>query len=348
MDNHRLFLASPQYNGQCCTIFARSAVDLATLCAYYRLPLETYWIGCSAVHRGRNYCADEFLRSQSDHLLFIDADIGFNAHDAIELLIWQIEKPEYRIIGAPYRLKTLDKVAWAFNYGKDFDPDATEPQEVRGTGTGFLLIHRTVFEELAEHYPQWKCIADGVSGTPSTGSREMMQFFQYGVDPETRLDLTEDYWFCERCREIGIKTFTDGGKWRGARRGSGTLKASCHSQTTATKRADATGAHPFLRLPSGWASGQPGSGLTFGAVFLPADELARIALGSPQGGAWVATPPTKARHPAVGAGAARPGAMRENNTEQCRSNGYNNRDMRQPGGLGEILKNTPVRPSGTT
>ena len=133
---------------------------------------------------------------------------GFNAHDAIELLIWQIEKPEYRIIGAPYRLKTLEKVTWAFNYGKDFDPDATEPQEVRGTGTGFLLIHRTVFEELAAKFPEWKCKSDGLSGMPSNGSRvELMQFFQYGIDPETRLDLTEDYWFCERCREIGIKTW---------------------------------------------------------------------------------------------------------------------------------------------
>jgi hypothetical protein len=208
MDGHRLFLASPQYNGQCCTIFARSAVDLATLCAYYRLPLETFWVmDESAVHRARNYCADEFLRSESDHLLFIDADIGFNAHDAIELLIWQIQNPEYGIIAAPYRKKTLEKVAWAFNYDKEFDPDATEPQEVSGTGTGFMLIHRRVFEELAAKFPQWMYTPDAVAGTSIDGTREIMKFFQMEIDPRSRRDLSEDYWFCSRCREIGIKTW---------------------------------------------------------------------------------------------------------------------------------------------
>jgi hypothetical protein len=205
---HRLFLASPQYGGQCYTVFARSVTDLALICGHYRIPFITYWVmNESAVTRARNYCADEFLRSQSDHLLFVDADIGFNAQDAIELLILQIQNPEYQIIGGPYRAKTLEVRHWAFNYTKDFDPDATEPQEVPGTGTGFMLIHRKVFEMMIEHYPQWMYRPDGIPGSPFDGSRDIMKFFHLEIDSETRRDLTEDYWFCNRAREIGIKTW---------------------------------------------------------------------------------------------------------------------------------------------
>jgi hypothetical protein len=208
LQKHGLFLASPQYGGQCHTIFAKSITDLGLACGYYRLPLYTHWVmNESAVHRARNYCADEFLRSASDHLLFVDSDIGFKAEDAIELLILQIQNPEYGIIGGPYKMKTLAKNAWAFNYDKDFDPDATEPQEVSGTGTGFMLIHRWVFEKFTKSYPELMYRPDSYPGTPFDGSRDIMKFFRYEIDPETRRDLTEDYWFCNRARDIGIKTW---------------------------------------------------------------------------------------------------------------------------------------------
>lgn len=205
---HRLFLASPQHGGQCYTIFARSVTDLGLVCGYYRLPLDTYWhMNESAVHRARNYCADEFLRSGSDHLLFVDADIGFNAQDALELLILQIQNPEYQIIGAPYRMKTLDIRVWAFNYDSSFDLNATEPVEVLGTGTGFMLIHRTVFERLTEHFPQFMYRPDGIPGSPFDGKRDIMKFFHMEIEPVSRRDLTEDYFFCNRARDIGIKTW---------------------------------------------------------------------------------------------------------------------------------------------
>jgi hypothetical protein len=77
-------------------------------------------------------------------------------------------------------MKMLEKDVWAFNYDESFDPDATEPQIVPGTGTGFMLIHRTVFEELAAKFPQWMYRPDGISGTPFDGSREIMKFFPNG------------------------------------------------------------------------------------------------------------------------------------------------------------------------
>ena len=205
---HRLFLASPQYGGQCYTIFARSVTDLGLLCGFYRIPLDTHWVmNESAVTRARNYCADEFLRSESDHLLFIDADIGFKAQDAIELLILQIQNPEYQVIGAPYRTKSIDVNHWAFNYKDQFDPGSTEPVEVSGTGTGFMLIHRSVFEALRDRFPQWSYRPDGIPGTPFDGSRDIMKFFHLEIDPPSRRDLTEDYWFCNRCADIGIRTW---------------------------------------------------------------------------------------------------------------------------------------------
>jgi hypothetical protein len=48
----------------------------------------------------------------------------------------------------------------------------------------------------------------------------------------------------------------------------GSLKVSCLGQRPATKRAEAAGAHLCCVFPSDGHHGQPGPGLTFGAVFL--------------------------------------------------------------------------------
>ncbi len=184
-------VASPQYGGQCHSIFARSLADLMYLCGRYKFLIDTcFYLNQSLITRGRNYCADTFLQSEATHLLFIDSDIGFQANDAMELLILSIQNPQYEIIGGPYKKKELD-AGYAFNYDVEFNPASKEPVEVTGIGTGFMLIKREVFDK------------DG----PFDGSREIMQYFQAEIDQESKRYLSEDYWFSKRCKEIGIRTW---------------------------------------------------------------------------------------------------------------------------------------------
>jgi hypothetical protein len=39
------------------------------------------------------------------------------------------------------------------------------------------------------------------------GSREILMAFQAEVDPKSKRYLSEDYWFCQKAWDIGIKTW---------------------------------------------------------------------------------------------------------------------------------------------
>src|SRR5208282_2171084 len=180
---HGLFVASPQFGGQCSTIFARSIADLAIVSGNWRFPLEPcFYMNESLIMRGRNNCVDAFLKqSKAQHLLFIDADIGFTAQDAMELLILQIQNPEYEIIGAPYKRKALN-AGYAFDYKQDIDFGAKEPVEVWGIGTGFMLIRRDVFSRFSVKFPQYRYLSDDQPGDYESG-KEVGMYFHAEIDP---------------------------------------------------------------------------------------------------------------------------------------------------------------------
>ena len=104
----KLFLATPMYGGNCVGMYTRAVADLAAICAKYGIPLQLYFLfNESLITRARNYCADEFLRSDATHMLFIDSDIGFNPQDVLALLAMQDDDSDYDVIGAPYPKKCI-------------------------------------------------------------------------------------------------------------------------------------------------------------------------------------------------------------------------------------------------
>jgi hypothetical protein len=162
--------------------------------------------------------------------MFVDSDIGFRAKDVLSLLGIQISDPEkYEIITGPYPKKTIawEKVKTAVKQGKAdenpfvldyyagdyvFNPVSgvtsfriDEPVEVAEAGTGFMLIPRTTFEKYEKAYPQFKYLPDHVRTASFDGSREIMAFFDCGIDPVSKRYLSEDYFFCQNARKIGIK-----------------------------------------------------------------------------------------------------------------------------------------------
>ena len=201
LQNNHLFLGSPQFGGQCSTIFARSLADLAIITGNYHIPFDTrFYMNESLITRARNLIADEFLRGRGTHLLFVDADIGFAAQDALELFILAIQNPQYEIIGGPYKKKTLTN-EYAFNFEPGTDFNSAEPVEVTGIGTGFMLIKRETFAHFDNAFPEF------VYKTDDENPHSIMQYFQAEIDPASRRYLSEDYWFSKRCAELGIRTW---------------------------------------------------------------------------------------------------------------------------------------------
>jgi hypothetical protein len=229
---YSLFVGVPMYGGNCSGLFAKSTTDLATLCAKYGIKVTFYYLfNESLVQRARNYIADEFLRSDYTHLMFIDSDIGFNANDVLSLLGIQISDPDkYNILTAPYPKKTIawEKVQSAVKknivstpfdlntFAADFVFNPVkgvssfrldEPIEVAEAGTGFMLIPRKTFELYEKSYPELKYKPDHTRTANFDGSNEIMAYFDCAIDPTTRRYLSEDYFFCWNCRKIDLSVY---------------------------------------------------------------------------------------------------------------------------------------------
>jgi hypothetical protein len=228
----KLFLATPMYGGQCAGMFARSVADLTALCTHYGIGLQMYFLfNESLITRARNYCCDEFVRSDATHMMFIDSDIGFNPNDVIALLALQDDESDYDVIGGPYPKKCIswEKVKLAVDKGfADEDPNQLErfvgdyvfnpkqgsgsipigePVEVLEIGTGFMMIRKKTLTEFAAKFPQHSYRPDHVRTEHFDGTREIMQYFQAEIDPVSKRYLSEDYWFCQKIQELGMKTW---------------------------------------------------------------------------------------------------------------------------------------------
>jgi hypothetical protein len=228
----KLFLATPMYGGQCAGMFARSVADLTALCTHYGIGLQMYFLfNESLITRARNYCCDEFVRSDATHMMFIDSDIGFNPQDVIALLALADDNSEYDVIGGPYPKKCIswEKVKLAVDKGfADDNPNdlekfvgdyvfnpksgsgsipINEPVEVLEIGTGFMMVKKQTLVKFAEKFPEYYYRPDHVRTEAFDGSREIMQYFQAEIDPKSKRYLSEDYWFCQKIQELGMKTW---------------------------------------------------------------------------------------------------------------------------------------------
>lgn len=228
----KLFVGVPMYGGQCQGIFTRSIADLSTLCTHYGIELRLHFLfNESLIARARNYIADEFIRSGFTHMMFIDADIGFDARDIIGMLALQSDDSPYDILCGPYPKKCIawEKITQAVNKGyADENPNNLErfvgdyvfnpangttsfsvedPVEVLESGTGFMMIKQSVFGKFTEAYPQQIYTPDHNRTEHFDGSRKITAFFDTPICPDTNRYLSEDYMFCQWSRKIGLKVW---------------------------------------------------------------------------------------------------------------------------------------------
>ena len=269
LQKRKLFLATPMYGGVCAGMFAKSVSDLAAMCKEHGIALQMYFLfNESLVTRARNYCCDEFMRSDATHMMFIDSDIGFDPRDVLALLALCSDDSPYDIIGGPYPKKCIawEKIKHAVDKGvADKDPNVlenfvgdyvfnpkggqqsiaiNEPVEVLEIGTGFMMMRKNSLSKFANAFPHYSYKPDHVRTAQFDGTRKIMMYFQAEqdrYDPEelfrqtiekaSKCDLTqeeaahtlklsqekiaasserylsEDYWFCQKAQEIGLRTW---------------------------------------------------------------------------------------------------------------------------------------------
>jgi hypothetical protein len=156
----------------------------------------------SLISRARNTLTAKFLHTkESTHLMFIDADIGWEPWHLLVMLDAQKD-----VIGGLYPMKSLP-IKWCVN-GIPGQPEPGPEDnliEVSKTGTGFMLIKRDVFEKLDAH-PATKPFKNDIGLDPALDPY-MKTYFDTAVR-EGRY-YSEDWTFCENWRDIGGQVWVD-------------------------------------------------------------------------------------------------------------------------------------------
>ena len=198
----RVHICMPCYGGQLTESTFMSYIKWANVARQLGLDwtVETM-TNESLISRARNTLTAKFLHTkESTHLMFIDADIGWEPWHLLVML-----NHDKDVVGGLYPMKSLP-VKWCVNGIPDADQnDPSGLIEVTKTGTGFLLMKRGVFEKLNAH-PAVKPFINDIGLDPVLNPY-MKTYFDTAVR-ENRY-YSEDWTFCENWRDIGGQVFVD-------------------------------------------------------------------------------------------------------------------------------------------
>lgn len=162
----------------------------------------------SHIDRARNKIANKFMRGSRNWLMFIDADIVFTALAVGRL--WQHGMNGNSLCAAPYALKGIVP-QFAVNGEDGAKPDERGLLSVVHAGTGFMLIHRSVFEKLeaAGLAPEYKLGSNDPDVNTHKTNRAYFKSGVREVDNRGAHWLSEDYMLCHEWRGLGGKIMLD-------------------------------------------------------------------------------------------------------------------------------------------
>jgi hypothetical protein len=219
----KLFIATPCYGGLVTDHFLMSMLNLTRLLGAGAIEFDFRTVSDSLITRARNHFASEFFNDPSfTHLLFIDADLGFDPAAVPRYLAFAKD-----LVCGVYPLKRLDlgavrassaddaAVAEAASYLYSSSVSVSDDNRpVEGFlkaeygATGFMLIARAVLTRLAAAHPELRYGGDHSvwSGAAAAVPSRYAIFDTMIADDQY---LPEDYSFCRRWRDIGGEIWID-------------------------------------------------------------------------------------------------------------------------------------------
>ena len=220
-----VFAATPMYGGLCNGSYTVGLLSAVGVFSRYGIGMQyAHMMNESLITRARNLLAKDFLASECTHLMFIDADIGFNPADIIPMI-----HADKDIICGIYPKKEINWIDVSKAVNRGVQPqqlhehtgvfvlnligDATEqegnkyaPMEIANGGTGFMLIKREVFDGLIGKVPTYK--NDVFAAVDQERKQEVInEFFATSITEDTNRLLSEDYHFCKIAREAGFRVW---------------------------------------------------------------------------------------------------------------------------------------------
>lgn len=225
-----IFIATPCFGDLMYRGFVNSLADSRLLLAKNGHSIHFAAFGNeSLITRARNNLSAQFMKSECDHLLFIDADITWRPEAILDL----INSP-YDMCGIPYPTKSYNwkKITDLINSPRDgnkdkqitvqelnniariytVNPSKEEPKKqlldgwknVNALGTGFLMVRRNALIKMYDSYREsLNYVNDVQYYLDNCDPHFCVALFDTLIDPITRRYLSEDYAFCKRWRDIG-------------------------------------------------------------------------------------------------------------------------------------------------
>jgi hypothetical protein len=206
-------------------LYAGSLLKLQTACQQRDIRLQVQMLGSDAlITRARQNIVADFLANEAaTHLLFIDADIGFEPDQVFRLLefdadvaaaIYPIKRMDWKKVSAAVEARRASIDAAALSYLIEFtNPDQIAVNrgfaQVQFAGTGFLMIQRHVLLAMTERYPELRYRHDHKPDDKLAGSQFRYALFNCMIDEGSGTYLSEDFSFCKRWTDMGGKIWAD-------------------------------------------------------------------------------------------------------------------------------------------
>lgn len=224
-----IVIGTPCYSGLVTHVYMHSLLKLMTYGSANNIVLGL-WTAAhdSLVPRARNAIVAGFLDApEATHLMFIDADTGFDPGEVDRLLTFNEE-----VVAGMYPVKNLDwskvrercraqgeipedelRAAGLHYVGVPMPPREREARDgfvtARYAGTGFMMIRRSAIERMIGAYPETKYESTQTYPSPARQSDNLYCLFDGMIEPESRTYLSEDFAFCYRWRRLGGKVWLD-------------------------------------------------------------------------------------------------------------------------------------------
>jgi hypothetical protein len=223
----RLFVATPCFGGMVASSFTASLLKLQQDIAGKGSSMSVRFVmrpDDALITRARATLVTTFLDDPlATHLLFVDADIGFEPEQVMRLIAFDAD-----VCAAVYPVKRIDwnKVrttvagdlpnpsAASLHYVLEVeDPSRIVMRDgfikVRYAGTGFLMMRRSVLERMCARYPELHYRRDHSDLGPLANSPNRYALFDCMIDAQTGTYLSEDFSFCRRWTDMGGEIWAD-------------------------------------------------------------------------------------------------------------------------------------------
>ena len=188
----KIFIAVPTYDSKTHIGTTTSLAAECALAADLGVSVTlSFQPGMALVHSARNLLCQRFLESDATHLMFVDADCGWDAGAVIRLCAKASEVASQCVVAGVCR-RRREPESYALNFYNPTPPAVYDLIPVEAVGMAFACIHRQTLEHFRHATPERRYELDG-EGLHAFFDSPIKDGFLWG----------EDFAFCNELRRVG-------------------------------------------------------------------------------------------------------------------------------------------------